>query len=293
MTTTVDFHSRRRRGLLVRTGSTSAHTACPVFKQGAAKKHAPLSAFTLLELLVAMAVMSLVMIAIVAITNGTASLAQGAQNRIGGNAELRTALDRLSADLDLALIRSDLPPISINPNSENATLDFHIAASGYSGDRPISNVRYEISSSPQGLVRSIQGFGWSQNPVPFGTTNSTISNVTPKDEIGARIFRFDCQFLLNNGTFSSNSSDIREAHALVVSLAAIDEQAVEKMKSSADELPKLARLFPSSSTNRSAFEEWTNLLQSPNFVSNNQSIPPAILAGIQVAGRIIPLPRQR
>ena len=252
----------------------------------------PACGFTLLELLVAMALMSLVMLAMVAITNGTASLAQGAQGRIGGNSELRTALDRLSADLDLVLLRSDLPTLTINSTSDNDSLEFLVAAPGYSGNRSISNVRYEISTeSPViGLTRAVQGFGWNDEKVPFGNSNSTISKETPKDVLGPRIFRFECQFFMTNGTYSSKPEDLPNARAVVVSLAAIDEQAMAKMNFP---VSNLANLFPDSGNNSPAFQNWSDLLQSPTFVDNNQTIPRAILAGIQVSGRMIPLPRQR
>lgn len=257
-----------------------------------AKKLESASAFTLLELLVAMAVMALVMVAIVSITNGTASLTQGAQGRIVGNAELRTALNRLSADLDVALIRSDLPAFAINASSENAVLEFCIASQGYSGDRPFSQVRYEISADSSGLIRAIKGFGWTQDKVPFGSTNSTLSEYPDEDLLGARIFRFDCKFLLSNGTYTSDSEELDNARALVVSLATIDPQALAKMNRPNLPISELASLFPESS-NGPAFEAWSALLQSPSFVSDNPSIPPAVLSGIQTAGRIIPLPRQR
>jgi hypothetical protein len=227
------------------------------------------------------------MLAIVAITNGTASLAQGAQSRIGGNSELRTALDRLSADLDAALFRADLPTIPTCQNG-NDSLEFPVSAPGYEGDRPVSQVRYGISED--GLIREIQGFGWSEGKVPFGKSGSLIPEGASNDVLGSRIFRFECQFLMGNGTYSTNPADFPKATALVFSLAAIDEQAMAKMNFP---VSNLANLFPDSGNNRPAFQNWSDLLQSPSFVDNNQTIPRAILAGIQVSGRTIPLPRRR
>jgi type II secretory pathway pseudopilin PulG len=244
------------------------------------------SGFTILELLVSAALVSLVMLALLAITSSTVSLTQGTQRSIGGKSVLRSALDRLSADVESGVFRPDLPAV-FSKQAGNDAFTFYISSPGYTGDRPLAKVSYRIDG--RGLVRTISGSGWEQDPPQFGvpTTPSTGS----EDLLGPHIFRMETGFFGADGIYSNNPPEnFADAQAVVIALAAMEEKA---NSGDAVSLLPLAAKFPDSDGSRTALELWSELIQSSEFPQNDLEFSFATMSGIHVAGRVIPLRHKR
>jgi len=197
----------------------SAHFSLPHGKSFSA-------GFSLVELLVAIAVFLLVAITVVSIADSTAKLSSLSSSRMAADATARQALDRMSADFSHAILRPELPD-RIEKLSGNDRLVFYVRTDSYnpSHDRGISTVAYEVQNFM--LMRGVDGFTWTDGggsqlsfaglTWPTGETSfiedrnaaaARLPQIDSSDEekfevLSTGVFRFEFCFLLKDGTLST------------------------------------------------------------------------------------------
>jgi prepilin-type N-terminal cleavage/methylation domain-containing protein len=182
--------------------------------------------FTLVELLVAMAVFLLIAVTVASLTDSTAKLTSLFNSRMGADATARQALDRMGFDFSRAILRPELPD-RIEKLTGNDRLVFYVRTDSYepSHDRGISTVAYEVQDFV--LLRGVDGFTWSNDQGsqlsfagltrPAGETSfvedrnaaaARLPQVDSNDEerfevLSPGVFRFEYCFLLKDGTLST------------------------------------------------------------------------------------------
>ncbi len=194
-------------------------------------------AFTLVELLVAMAVLSIL---IVLMGQMLALTSQGIainSKKLDAAEQARLVFDRLGMDLAARPQRTDLGMV-LTKATGNDSLEFYGSVDGYAGGRQVTAVGYRIQQTAAGriyqLERGAVGTDWGpvagSNPfVQFlpNTLAAPAASDPNYEVLSSEIFRLEYCYLLNTGLFSnspqgSNATDYSHVQALVVAVAVLD-----------------------------------------------------------------------
>ena len=214
-------------------------------------------AFTIVELLVSIAVLVVLVLLVSQLFSSAASVTTSGNKRMTAEAQLRPLFDRMAVDFSQMLKRADIDyylksPSSVQPGNDQ--LAFYSTVSGYypsSGSQsPISLVGYRINSVSgttafNRLERMSKGLVWNgvsatDTPVvflpltitatwPTATNGSADSDY---EQVAPYVFRFEYYYLLKNGNYSvtpwdasaghSTVSGMQDVAAIFVAIAAID-----------------------------------------------------------------------
>ena len=196
--------------------------------------------FTLVELLVSMAVLVLIVVITAQIVSSIMQVIGLSTGHMDALTQTNVAMNRLDTDLQRALWRQDLLPYAGN-NTGNDAFCLYSGVPAYSGDRPLSLVAYRVQVSGSGtgtspvLQRGTIGSSWSAAspaPVTFltGTTATDASTgIQPADwqTIAPAVFRMEVVFIdRNTGGFKSKPSSVNwsDVNGMLVTMAALDMQ---------------------------------------------------------------------
>jgi prepilin-type N-terminal cleavage/methylation domain-containing protein len=214
-------------------------------------------AFTIVELLVSVAVLTLLILFVSRLFSSAAVIATSGTKRLDDEAQVRPLLGRMSVDFSQMLKRSDVDyylKSSTNPQTGNDQIAFYSNVTGYypstGSQSPISVVAYRINSNSSStslnkFERMAKGLVWngvSATDTPVVFLPLTISSTWPAatngnsdpdyELIAPYIFRFEYYYLLKNGSFSdtpwntsaghTNAAGMRDITAISVCVATID-----------------------------------------------------------------------
>ncbi|MEI9997774.1 MAG: prepilin-type N-terminal cleavage/methylation domain-containing protein [Verrucomicrobiota bacterium] len=219
--------------------------------------------FTLAEMVISVAVLSILVLLLMAIMNTTSATVGMSWSRLQSDQDGRLVLDRLQIDLQNMLVRPDIDYEFIqNTGNANDKLAFYATEPGYtsvtSGKRVASVITYVVGVSSTGqpvLQRGANdGFQWiggsgspsvpamifSSAPQLNVQNNSTIGSLEASslDTLNPNVFRFEISFLLKNPTNAAapnqaaptlvaalpGNTPITNVAAIVVTIAGIDSQ---------------------------------------------------------------------
>lgn len=248
--------------------------------------------FSLVELLVASAILLILLLALLTMTNSTVLFAKLAQRKMDSASSLRSSMDRMTADISSAILRGDLPPLFVRSTASNGSdeLYLHSQAEGYGGERGVSVIGYRIRNGK--LERGAQGTGWTANFLRFAESLGTNTIQTQNfDVVGSKVFRLKVEFLGSNGTMLPNTTsptNWSQVSAVILNLAAVDAKALQMSGGSQEEL---ADLLPGIAANPSAgiIADWQETLNNPAFFGAGGRFPQEARQGIEVRRRIVPL----
>jgi prepilin-type N-terminal cleavage/methylation domain-containing protein len=243
-------------------------------------------AFSLVEVLVAMAIFLFMAVMVASITDGVSQIAGQSQRRMSVDGGVRQSLNRISADLSRAIIRSDLP-FRIEKKSGNDGLMFFAAAEGYSAGRGITMLGYEVTNAS--LQRGAEATAWTSN----GTSALAFTSVTNAVALNSYlsidssnyeilepdIFRMEVAFLMGDGSIKSTvgtnagsttyiasfastaRTDSSDAiRAVIVTVAAVDSRARALMTPS--EYSQLANTFKDATPGSDPLTVWKENLKN-------------------------------
>jgi len=248
-------------------------------------------AFSLVEVLVAMAIFLFMAVMVASITGGVSRIAGQSQRRMGVDGGVRQSLSRISADFSRAIIRSDLP-FRIEKKSGNDGLIFPAASEGYSAGRGITMLGYQVANAT--LQRGAEATTWTAGSSALFFTsvtnavssNSYLSISSANYEIlESDIFRMEVAFLMGDGSIKSSvgtnaggttyiasfASTPRTAssnaiRAVIVTVAAVDSRARALMTPS--EYSQLANNFSDATAGSDPLTAWKGYLtNSPAVLS--------------------------
>lgn len=198
-----------------------------------------IEAFSLIEILVASAVLAILLLVVAGLMNNTVDLTKISNRRSYADGEARQALDRFSTDLHTAILRSDLPQRIIKEQG-NDSLTFYAQRDGYEGDRGVSRISYGVLTNM--LVRGSDGTSWESNAVAFGGTNLSAVSDMESEMMASGIFRLEIAFLMRDGKIKESVTNLvssipsQDVKAIVVGVIALDPEVRKKMTGSMDDL---------------------------------------------------------
>jgi prepilin-type N-terminal cleavage/methylation domain-containing protein len=259
--------------------------------------------FTLLEMLVALAVLALVVLLLFQTISGTSGAASAMKRHLDMDAEARSIFDRMETDIDSMVIRQDvdalflgLPQDGSGASDHNDQFYFYSQAPGYSsataGMSTHSLVGYAVTN--QQLARMSMVKRWDD--LPFLTTNVPVTgfNATNLSQslgtatnywhvIGPSVFRMEIGLMMKAGTTNadgtvnvnnsyaslSNPQNPRHGMAnvagIVVALALLDSQS--KMSTQPSQLSNLSAALSDCLTNGGIpMNSWEGSLSISNVV---------------------------
>jgi prepilin-type N-terminal cleavage/methylation domain-containing protein len=213
------------------------------------------SGFTLVEILVAMAVLSIVAVGLLQILGLSMQTWQQGLAQTNCYTKARVVLDSATADIQRAVFRPDLKNFPTPTSTLTPTFTFYTrdagATTGTTSVRPVSLVTYQLSanSNLQGcLLRSEQTINWTGTSTSTGTTNlgfyQSLSAVTaatgtttappPDDLLCTGVAGFEMIFLLSDGTTTLakyyKSPTQAQVVMIGVAVAVIDDQAMTQLQ---------------------------------------------------------------
>jgi len=215
------------------------------------------SGFTLVELLVAIAILSIVALGLLQILSLSMQTWQQGLAQTNCYTKARVVLDSVTADIQRGVFRPDLNnfPTPSSTSTLTPTFTFYTrdagASTGTTSVRPVSLVTYQMStsSSLQGcLLRSEQTINWSGTTTGTGTTNlsflqplnavaaatGTTTAPPPDDLLCTGVAGFEMIFLLSDGTTTLAKYYKAPSQAQVVmigvAVAVIDDQAMTQLQ---------------------------------------------------------------
>jgi len=243
-------------------------------------------AFSLVEVLVAMAVFLFMAVMVASITGGVSRITGQSQRRMSVDGGVRQSLSRISADFSRAIIRSDLP-FRIEKKSGNDSLNFLAAAEGYSAGRGITMLGYQVTNAS--LQRGAEATTWTSSGASAlsftSVTNAVSSNSylsissANYEILESDIFRMEVAFLMGDGSIKSTvgtnaggttyiasfASTARTAssdaiRAVIVTVAAVDSRARELVPPS--EYSQLANIFSDATPGSDVLTAWKENLKN-------------------------------
>jgi len=251
--------------------------------------------FSLVELLVAMAILAIVVLIAFQMIGMTGQTVLSDRKRIDAQSQARQALDRFGLDWNARVGRPDVA-VDFESLPDNDMLSFVSQIEAPTGDRSMAVVDYQINSNSAGnetykLERGALGFNWSGNSPTLNLplTNLPALQSTNRQTLSPGVFRlkFACltRETVTNAAALTNCSltSLTNVAAVVVAVASIDERS-RKLLSEA-QMRSLANALPNPTTsNPDPLSTWQAAINSPGFAAA-AGIPPAAAQGVRVSQR--------
>ncbi|MBN8709115.1 MAG: prepilin-type N-terminal cleavage/methylation domain-containing protein [Verrucomicrobia bacterium] len=274
--------------------------------RGAGSRRRSRAGFTIVEMLVAMAVFAMLLVLITMLFKNASALVMANSKRLDADIQARQLLDRMAVDFAQMLKRDDVDyymKSSAAPQAGNDQMAFFSEVPGYfasttSPQSPFSLVAYRVNeTASSGRAHSIERLGkgllWSGVSDPgakMAFLPLTIKGLWPQaadgssdtdyEQLGTDIFRFEYFYLLKDGTLSVDfPKSITDVAGICVVVAVIDPKSRTIVTD--DQLTTLAgRMadFDSSMKTGELEKKWRDAIDSSN-------LPKASLSAVRVYGR--------
>ena len=279
----------------------------------------PDQAFTIVELIVAFAVLTLVIIFVTRLFNTATAITTIGNKRMDADAQARQLLDRMAIDFWQMVKRSDIDYYLKSPGNAqtgNDQIAFFTQVTGYypstGSQSPISLVSYRVNSINTAaafnkLERMGKGLVWngvSPSNVPIVFLPLTINTNWPSatnavaepdyEVLGPQVFRLEYFYLLKNGNVSdtpwetsaghTSVSGMQDVAAIAVSIAVIDPKS--KILLSAAQISTLAgemNDFVPSMRPGELLTQWQSVLDGTT------GMPRSSISSIRLYERLFPL----
>lgn len=214
-------------------------------------------AFTLVELLVALAVLSILVLILAQVVSLTGQAIDINSRKLTAAAQARSFFDRFAADFAARPQRPDLSMVFTQDynNTKNAGIQFWSGTGGYGANTPrqLSWISYGIGSpktttanktspAPDCLIRGADAGDWTGagTPISFAPLSALPTTPVPApdnaDVLASGIFRMDFCYLLKDGSLSTTPSapttpprsanDFSQVAAIVIAVAALDAKSL-------------------------------------------------------------------
>jgi prepilin-type N-terminal cleavage/methylation domain-containing protein len=245
-------------------------------------------AFTLVEILVSLAVLSIIVGMMGTMLSTMGVLWHDAQKRVNNFSKARAMLDMMTHDLQAGVYRSDLSAFS------NSAITFYTQRPGVSTSgavaRDVSIVGYDLNNSV--LQRSSQVIYWTDSPTSylvFGQPPPAIPATTPQDAASG-VIDFKLLFLHKDGTLTSTytTSPANPVRAIAITLAVVDDQTLLMLNQTNKAGALYTALEANASLTHSVKENWENYLESGSM--NWNGYPKSLGVGLKIFERYVYLP---
>lgn len=244
-----------------------------------------LEGFTLVELLVAAAIMVIFVVLVALMVRSVASGTSASSRHIDADDEIRTAFDRMRDDIAGMVQRPDVNPLWASSNGNDSFYFLSQApasfASANSSNSRIALIGYTVNTN--GLQRLGQGLGWDDSSLQF--TNGAVStnaSSTNYVTIAPSVFRMEYALLLKPGIYVTSSGTTTNTNNIGTNVFSQTNFPGNGMKDVAGIVVSLAildqtsqKIIPANvlvdSTLIGAFPDATNTVISSGTTTNNGS----------------------
>lgn len=244
-----------------------------------------------MEILVAAAVFSILMVGLLSMLNGTSILTNHATRHIDASSALRSGLDRLATDLENAVLDPDAKIYwKQDDDSENDELHFLTRVDGYEGERRLAVVRYKIEEEEGQTGKFYLGRaaeGVKMIDPSLLSANPEDAESMDYDKLAPNVFRLVIRLLAANGSnlTASNTGNYSwsEVATIEVGMAAVDEKAMSIAPETnwPEKLP---------GTDIKAWEKKIATLDFGTLPPEAESLPPEAARGVQIRRKIFHVP---
>lgn len=262
------------------------------------REHPGPAGFTLIEVLVATAVMVLMLAMFLQMSNSAVSAYRQGRANLDNYATGRALLDALTRDIQCSVIRNDLPSFPMEDG--NRSFAFYTALPGIPNDnageplRNLSYIKYSLVADGErsSLLRSNTEIAWTANgsqKVRVGIPLQAPPDVAPR-VLADGIVGFDYRFLLRDGTIAQNPESVSQIAAVRVTIATADGASLDTLRDQQklDPLCKdLRESLSAQPATLSAKSLWEDLMNDPSFTAK---YPSRALTGIRFFERVVSLP---
>jgi prepilin-type N-terminal cleavage/methylation domain-containing protein len=261
------------------------------------ERHGSRRAFTLVEMLVAIAVLILLVAMLGQVVELTSRAITLSSRTLEAAGEARVIFDRLGADLAARPKRTDLPMLFTKATG-NDSFEFYSQVGGYNATgqvaRQISLVGYRIQETTTPFFqfeRGATGMGW------LGSGNSSLLfqpqalaptsiNESDYDVLADSVFRLEFCYLLNTGALSNSAnSDYSNVVAIVVAVGALDTP--NRLLLSNTQIESLSSQLPDVAEGQDPISGWNAAMKQAAF---GAGIPAQAIQNVRIFQRFFSVP---
>jgi prepilin-type N-terminal cleavage/methylation domain-containing protein len=277
--------------------------------------------FSLLEILVAVAVLGLLVLMVSQLVQSGSTVISGSRKNLSADAQAREVFSRFALDVAQMAKRADMDAI-FSDQDGNKKIFFYSESPGFASSSnnlsPISLVGYRVGAN-DGLERLGKGLPWSGAGHPafltYASTNSTTAlpqstlagawssavGASPTYDgvdtdyhpLAPGVFRFEYCFQKKDGSYTLTrdpSKGFRDVSAIVLSLAVLDGDS----RKIAPDTSNLAEALPSPSASeltddKLPAEIWQAKVNDYAAFSSSAGIPVAAAQRVRIYQRAFPL----
>jgi len=265
--------------------------------------------FTLIELMVAMAVMGLILFLMLQISTQSQQATRTSRNKIESEKRSRAVLDTLAADFANRVIGPNTP-VFVKQSNGDLQVAFLTRSRGPAGmsDFRFLAVAYELSDSR--ILRKTAAVEWDQADLLPSVVNA-VSSAT-SSIVANGVLRFEATVILSDGTRTplntatsvswmsetwqggalptgfeallvpKSDASVLRAHALVIGVAAIDDSNFDKLSSAG---VNGLELLPNATGADSPADVWSEILST----NIPDGIPSEALSSLSLLQQTFPL----
>jgi len=263
-------------------------------------------AFTLVELMTAMAVLGILVLILAQSVGMVADAWKAGKARIDNYSQARMAMSLLDRDIQSSILRGDLAAF-VDENGDRAC-GFYTEMRGDSGDRKVSLVEYffDPDEANPALKRKDYGLnyetGESSRTLTLGVTDKLTDLADTNDalnevEIAEGVLAFNWQFIANDGTltpdFSYDYDDpdaTTNTRAMVISMVILDG-GTDRLAENLEVIDDLVSAFEGTPGDGETHAEFYQ--GKLDAMTGNADIPVLLQQSIEVFERTVQLPLVR
>ena len=272
-------------------------------------------AFTLVEMLVSVAVLSLMLAGVAVATSFVSSVWINGVGMMDNFTKARVALTLLDRDIQMMVLRRDVAAFPVG-TSGNSTCAFYANVQGNPGQgltvpdtRTVSLVQYQLDPSTETTAPTLERLNYGMNfLVSNGATPSLATpmanGLTPPgnarlqtETVFNGVVLFQVQFVDGTGAIQPayNYSTTQfypvppsNSRSVIASMLVLNNAAYNLAVNRTGTISTLQGLFSSLPVNTTYSQYWNSVLAAPPPAF--YTLPPVIRSGLQVFERHIPLP---
>jgi prepilin-type N-terminal cleavage/methylation domain-containing protein len=251
-------------------------------------------AFTLVEVLVAMAVLSLLVLIMVQVVSLTGQAININTRNLDAAGQARFVLDRIGIDLAARPHRSDLPIAFTKNNSGSDCFRFYSRVASYTAQRGVTAVGYRIQTATPGriyqLERGVVGLDWTMGttglqflPQTLISADADVADNADYEVLGNGVFRLEFGYLLKNGTLTEMpQSDFTNVAGIVIAIGVLDNKSQQLLTAPSSQLLGLSNALVKAGEGEDPLSAWTATINKGLVVSG---VPKPVLQNIHVYER--------
>lgn len=260
------------------------------------------AAFSLIELLVAVAVLFLVVFLLSHIFSITSSAIRVGNERSDAFSISRQALDRMRLDWRQA-VPLEAHDVKWEKQPGNDAISLTASVPSSSGTRlQLSQIQHRFTPDQKGLLRASVGLNYApgdpapdSNPHLLGAVRYPDPPAAALEEFAQSIIRLEVSFLVTDelGALSWRADEPadpkEEVRAISLAMVALDRQTGESLEQ--NDAESLAAIFPDARDGEDLVNVWTSLAkQSDAIAAASPGVPPPIGSKLRVFHRLYVVP---